>query len=100
MELFDEDSILMEKPRCHGKPLQWSISLPQCPISSEVMKKVADRANQGMKTYGVTMARTDIDAEGWADHLLEELLDAACYLVRLKQDIAKLNKTIEEWNDE
>lgn len=59
----------------------------QCPISKEVAQRVADRAKAGMETYGVTMERTDIDAQGWIDHAIEEALDLAVYLTRLKRDL-------------
>lgn len=62
----------------------------ECPISRTVMERVAERARTGMKTYGVTMERTDVTTVGWIDHAIEELLDGAVYLTRLKNDILKL----------
>jgi hypothetical protein len=41
----------------------------------------------GFKKYGVTTERKDIDLLGWLQHLQEELLDAAVYIERLKQEV-------------
>jgi hypothetical protein len=61
-----------------------------CPISQEVAKRVADRAEAGMKTYGVTMERKDVTTVGWIDHAIEEALDLAVYLTRLKRDLKQV----------
>ena len=47
-----------------------------------VCKKIQDRAALGLEKYGVTVERTDIDIMGWANHLQEELMDAAIYIER------------------
>ena len=58
---------------------------------SQVEKKVCDlitkRAKVGLKKYGVTMERTDLTAEQWVNHALEEVCDLAVYLMRVRQDI-------------
>ena len=41
----------------------------------------------GYEKYGVTTERTDIDLKGWLQHLQEELLDAAVYVERLKNEL-------------
>ena len=48
-----------------------------------------DRMQAGFKKYGVTTERTDIDTLGWLQHLQEELLDAAVYVERLKDEIRR-----------
>lgn len=55
-------------------------------IVNTVIQRLADRSAQGMKTYGKPMTRTDINTVGWIDHAIEEALDFACYLERLKKD--------------
>lgn len=45
------------------------------------------RMASGYKKYGTTTERTDIDLMGWLQHLQEELLDAAVYVERLKDDL-------------
>jgi hypothetical protein len=60
-----------------------------CPIARDVAERVAKRAAAGMAKYGVTMERTDVDTIGWIDHAIEELLDGAAYLTRLKQGLMR-----------
>lgn len=45
------------------------------------------RAERGLNKYGVTTERTDLDVFDWLCHLQEELLDAAVYVERLKQEV-------------
>lgn len=52
-----------------------------------VIELMKSRMEVGFKKYGVTTERTDIDALGWLQHLQEELLDAAVYIERLKQEV-------------
>lgn len=74
------------------KKKQSRTNLPsiQCPYAKIVAERVATRAAEGMKKYGVTMERTDVSTIGWIDHAIEEALDYAVYLTRLKDDIQKL----------
>lgn len=51
---------------------------------TKVRKKLADRANVGLKKYGVTTERRDLSLLDWLNHLQEELLDAAIYIEKLK----------------
>jgi hypothetical protein len=51
------------------------------------MEDIARRADAGMTKYGTTLARTDIGLREWAQHMYEELLDAAVYLRRALMDI-------------
>jgi hypothetical protein len=45
------------------------------------------RSLAGLRKYGTTTERTDVDTLGWLQHLQEELLDAAVYVERLKEEI-------------
>lgn len=45
------------------------------------------RSQAGYSKYGTTTDRTDIDLAGWLQHLQEELLDAAVYVERLKEEV-------------
>lgn len=65
-----------------------TIRLPECTIAAEVMKITAARAATGMEEYKVTLADNDTkDSVGWIDDTVEELLDAANYLTRLKKSL-------------
>ena len=57
------------------------------PIVNTVIQRMRDRSEEGMKTYNCTMMREDLSTPQWIDHAIEELLDAAIYLERLKYDI-------------
>lgn len=60
-------------------------------MSDSNVVKVSDllisRANRGLIKYGVTTERTDLSVAQWLQHLQEELLDAAVYIERLKQEV-------------
>lgn len=45
-----------------------------------VRQKLLQRSEVGLRKYGVTTEREDIDLYGWLTHLQEELLDAAVYI--------------------
>lgn len=55
-----------------------------------------NRAETGFKKYGVTTERNDLKSSEWCQHAIEELLDCAVYLTRLKEDL----KTIETLSKE
>lgn len=50
------------------------------------------RSEVGLKKYGVTLERKDLKPSEWAQHLLEELLDAAGYIHRLKEDLEAIER--------
>jgi hypothetical protein len=54
-------------------------------VVEAVVKKFQDRSRVGIEKYGTTLDRTDIDFDGWAEHLRQELMDAILYLERLKK---------------
>lgn len=60
-------------------------------MSDSNVVKVSDllisRASRGLIKYGVTTERTDLNVGEWLQHLQEELLDAAVYIERLKQEV-------------
>lgn len=62
-------------------------------MSDSNVVKVSDllisRANRGLIKYGVTTERTDLNVLEWLQHLQEELLDAAVYVEKLKQECRK-----------
>jgi hypothetical protein len=60
------------------------------PIVATVIKRMRDRSTEGMKKYGCTMDRDDLTVTQWIDHAIEELLDAAVYMEKLKKDIGVL----------
>lgn len=59
------------------------------PIVESVMERMANRSEQGMKTYGVPMTREDVSTIEWLRHAQEEALDLAVYLERVISDLSK-----------
>jgi hypothetical protein len=49
-----------------------------------------DRSVVGLKKYGVTTERTDLNLSQWLQHLLEELMDAANYVQAAKNSVGDL----------
>ena len=64
------------------------------PIINLVIKRHIQRHNQGMKKFKKTMAQNTKPVIEWIDDVIEELMDAICYLTKLKQDLIKMNKKI------
>jgi hypothetical protein len=52
-----------------------------------VREKLLQRSIVGLKKYGVTTERDDIDLAGWLEHLQLELLDAVIYIEAAKGKI-------------
>jgi len=57
------------------------------PVVATVVKRLKDRSEEGIKKYGCTMMRDDVTSIEWIDHAIEEALDFAVYLERLKIDL-------------
>ena len=61
-------------------------------IEDTIVKKVVDKYEQrsavGIKKYGTTLDRNDLELKEWIIHLQEELMDATLYL----EKILELNK--------
>jgi hypothetical protein len=45
------------------------------------------RSETGIRKYGTTLDRTDLEVKQWIDHAIEESLDHALYLMRLKDEL-------------
>jgi hypothetical protein len=45
------------------------------------------RSETGIRKYGTTMDRTDLEVKQWIDHAIEECLDQALYLQRIKDTL-------------
>jgi hypothetical protein len=63
-------------------------------------KLLRGRANVGEVKYGVTIDRDDLSASDWAQHALEEMLDGAQYLIRLKDEMEALQRENAELKQE
>ncbi len=45
------------------------------------------RSETGIRKYGTTLDRTDLSIKQWIDHAIEESLDHALYLQKLKDTL-------------
>jgi hypothetical protein len=61
----------------------------QDPIVESVVYDLRTRSDVGVKKYGVTLARDDLSLEQWVQHALEEAMDLALYLKRIKVELEK-----------
>lgn len=49
-------------------------------VTESLVREIRDRDAKGRAKYGTTLDRADLSADEWAQHAIEELLDAAGYL--------------------
>ena len=61
-------------------------------IVSEIRELLLQRSQTGISKYGTTLDRKDLKPSEWCQHLLEELLDASGYVLRLKKDLESIEK--------
>ena len=61
----------------------------QDPILLRVLAKYYERSETGIKKYGRTLDRDDLNFLDWLTHLQEELMDATLYIEKLKQELNK-----------
>jgi hypothetical protein len=59
------------------------------PIVESVVSELRVRSALGVNKYGVTLARDDLSLEQWVQHALEECMDMALYLKRIKVELEK-----------
>jgi hypothetical protein len=60
-------------------------------IEEQVIEQIRNRADVGKSKYGHTLERKDLTFLEWLQHLQEELMDAACYIEKLKEEYAEIN---------
>lgn len=66
-------------------------------VTEKIVDLIRNRSEIGLKKYGVSMDRVDLSTDEWIQHAIEEMLDGAQYLYKLKQEIKKLvDKAYEE----
>jgi len=55
-------------------------------IVESLVKKYQDRSEVGIKKYGTTLDREDLNTLDWLKHLQEELMDASLYIEKLLKE--------------
>lgn len=58
-------------------------------VVEENVKFLRDRSNVGLKKYGVTLDRDDLNPVEWVQHLREELADALNYATAVQRKMSK-----------
>jgi len=61
-------------------------------IEEQVIEQIRKRASVGEGKYGTTMEREDFSLLDWLQYLQEELMDAAVYVEKLKEEIKGYEK--------
>lgn len=64
-------------------------------VEEAVIEKIRRRRDAGRAKYGTSMERDDLTVEQWTVHAMEEALDFAIYLEKLKREIAEQEKTVK-----
>ncbi|MGD9631439.1 MAG: hypothetical protein AB7V18_19545 [Pyrinomonadaceae bacterium] len=54
------------------------------PITKILCDELISREERGLKKYGVTVSGNNLTTEQWLQHAIEEALDLAVYLARIK----------------
>jgi hypothetical protein len=57
--------------------------------TESIVDMLRSRSAAGLDKYGVSIDRTDLTTEQWIQHAIEEMLDGAQYLYRIKQELTK-----------
>lgn len=86
-------------PLTFGSGISFTFDAGKSPDSNveAIRQKLLTRSEVGLKKYGVTTERTDLDLVQWLTHLQEELLDAAVYIqASIQQDKGSMSKALEE----
>lgn len=61
-------------------------------VIESIRELLLQRSQTGIAKYRTTLDRTDLKPSEWCQHLLEELLDASGYVMRLKRDLELIEK--------
>jgi hypothetical protein len=56
-------------------------------IVFKIAQLLTARSETGIRKYGTTLDRTDLEVKQWIDHAIEESLDHALYLMKLKDSL-------------
>lgn len=58
-------------------------------VVNSIINKFINRSEVGIKKYGVTLDRDDLEVDEWINHAQEEHMDAILYLEKLKKNYKK-----------
>ena len=69
------------------------------PVVNDVIDIIFLRHQQGMEKFKKTMAENSKPIDDWIEDIIEELIDAVCYLTTLKERIHNAMELIKKEND-
>ena len=69
------------------------------PVVNNVIERIFLRHQQGMKKFKKTMAENSKPIDDWIEDIIEELIDAVCYLTTVKERIHNAHEYIKKEND-
>ena len=61
-------------------------------VVESIIEKFKQRSEVGIKKYGTTLDRDDLNTDDWLNHLQEEMMDSLLYIQKLRYEIKKTNK--------
>jgi len=61
---------------------------PADPVIEEVLQRIAARADAGIQKFGVTITDAKHPTAYWIDNAIEEAMDLAVYLTKLKRQLS------------
>lgn len=65
-------------------------------IEDQVIERIQQRVERGLKKYNTDMERVDLTLIEWLQHAQDEMLDGAIYLERLKEEFqTKLDEAVK-----
>jgi polyhydroxyalkanoate synthesis regulator phasin len=64
--------------------------------TDRLVAMLRERHERGLAKYKVTVDRDDLTPGQWAQHAIEELLDGAAYLMRLKDEMDSIARRVLE----
>tara|TARA_R110000868_G_scaffold158316_3_gene386318 strand:+ start:1988 stop:2197 length:210 start_codon:yes stop_codon:yes gene_type:complete len=62
-------------------------------ILEALIEKYKERAEVGLKKYGTTLDRNDLELLEWVNHAQEEAMDYCLYLEKIKQMLSNNKRT-------
>jgi hypothetical protein len=61
-----------------------NITFTEDTVVNSIISQFIDRSNVGIKKYGKTLDRDDLDTLEWIEHAKQEAMDFILYLEKLK----------------
>lgn len=70
-----------------------NVDLPK--TYEDIFEVFKNQYKKGIEKYGQDVDKSDLSAEEWIDHSIEEIADMMVYLVKLKEKLKEMTKNVE-----